>query len=391
MASLADFVQNDKNDALNGNEESSMLDDINQFRAGFLYNVDRMSGTGFLCNVDRMSGTESSTLRLVRDVVSLFYKDQVLFYMRGENPAFRTLAYDETVDNNIVRLPYASTPFCFAWQQCTQKKRLSANAICFMAIWLLLEHFQQVRWYVSLAESTRTDEIEVEKAFLRSQFRCFAAQQRVAIALEHLMGLPINKASRKVVVLLASILSYKEYTPSFRQVQKDLLVLGMDAHIPDELVAVLKAMKAFDKMTTSALRPVPPKSNAVVRWQRAIRMQIKINRAARKKTAKNILESQEHKLVRLRCERAKAERQAAQKGRSMGIDKPSMRRGISTSPREPEGLREKAKRVAKKQGDLEAIAARSEERRREMQREIAAECERLRNLQIGVAILEEEA
>ena len=64
---------------------------------------------------------------------------------------------------------------------------------------------------------------------------------------------------------------------------------------------------------------------------------------------------------------------------------------MSTSPREPEGLREKAKRVAKKQGDLEAIAARSEERRREMQREIAAECERLRNLQIGVAILEEEA
>lgn len=53
------------------------------------------------------------------------------------------------------------------------------------------------------------------------------------------------------------------------------------------------------------------KSRAILRWQSAIRMQIKLNRMHRVETAKNIVESMRRKKVRQEAEAAKAERKEA--------------------------------------------------------------------------------
>ena len=53
------------------------------------------------------------------------------------------------------------------------------------------------------------------------------------------------------------------------------------------------------------------KSHAILRWQSAIRMQIKLNRMHRVETAKNIVESMRRKKVRQAAEAAKTERKEA--------------------------------------------------------------------------------
>ena len=334
-----------------------------------------------LYRMDRLMSVASGGLRCVpsRDGFSIFYSDRSITYSCYR--LLKTLDYSSE-DCDVLRLPYSSNIVLQFWDEYKKKQRLPNSIHNYASVWLLLEHFQQVRWY-AIMDATSVSEVEMEKEFIVSQFPENALKRRACAVLNTVIGTPVTSQSQRLLMTVAAVLSFSEFTPSEKEVKKYMRRFGVDKAISPAIRTMIKTMKEQDKL--SELVPIQRvRFDAILHWQRAIRMQIKKNRQDREQTARNRVETRKREIVRVRCSAAKlsidVSRVLSQPGPSGPQKKVAwVARDVTPS--------ESAKRGAKKKMAYEAIMLNAEHKRVQMEREAKVKTEKLRNLQIGEGIM----
>ena len=340
-----------------------------------------------LYRVDRITSVTFSGLGFVprwREGFCVFYSDRAIAY--SVSKSLKIIEYGEE-DCDVLRLPYSSDTLLPFWDTYQKRQSWPNGVHNFVSLWLLLEHLQQVRLY-AIMDATSVSEVEMEKEFIMSQFaqEDIALKRRVCVALNTIIGMAVTEQSRRLLVLVASVLSFTKYTPSEKEVIKDIRRYGVDEKISPVIRKMIKTMREQDKLSKSV--PVQTvRLDAILHWQRAIRMQIKQNRQGREQTARNRVESRRREIIRARCNVVKAS-----KGADCVLSQPGPsgpQKKVAWVAQDVDGPSETAKREAKKKMAHEAILANAERQRAQTERQAKIEAERMRNLQIADDMMQE--
>ena len=266
-------------------------------------------------------------------------------------------------DKNIPRLPYTSKELLSYWDRVRREpcQALRLHLINAINIWLILEHFQQVRWYALVDELATNVEVESER---RLALNMLPAQgtlaKRFEVVLDTVCRLSVPKAG-KLLSFMAGILAFakpgnNEVGNEFNLLKK-LRKLGMDRASLKEMKRIISEMfKAMRAAERDAAQLAQPRFDATMRWQRAIHMQIQANRQDREDrmlTAKNRVEARKREIVRERCDAEKS------KVCVPPLTTPGPSGPVKTVAWRSEALgpSERAKRRAKKEADAEARRA----------------------------------
>lgn len=340
-----------------------------------------------LYRLDRSTSVTFSGLGIVprsREGFCIFYSDRAIAYSITDS--VKTVEYSRD-DGEVLRLPYSSDMLLHFWDIYKKRQRWPTGIHNFVRVWFVLEHLQQVRWY-AIMDATSVCEVKIEKKYILSQFAegDIALQRRVCVALNTVIGLPVTAQSGQLLMLVASVLSFTQYTPSEKEVLKDIRRFGVDRTISPAIRAMIRTMKEQDKLSKFA--PVQSvRFDAILHWQRVIRMQIKQNRQDREKTARNCVESRKREIVRARCNDAKVSKDADHVISQPGPSGPPKK--VAWVAQDVYGPSERAKRDGKKKMSHEAILANAERKREQMERQVQIEAEQRRNLQIADDMMKE--
>ena len=317
-----------------------------------------------------------------REGFCVFYSDRAIAYSLSKS--LTTLEYSGD-DCDVLRLPYSSSTLLQFWDNYKKRQRWPSGIHNFVSIWLILEHFQQVRWY-AIMDATTVSEVQTEQECILSQFpeEDIALKRRVRVALNTVIGTPVTDTSQRLLMLAASVLSFTTYTPSEKEILKNFKPLGVDKTFSPAIRTMIRTMKEQDKL--SKFVPMQRvRFDAILRWQRAIRIQIKQNRNDREQTAHTRVETRKREIVRARCNAAKLSRDAGHVPSQPGPSGPQKK--VNWVARDADTPSEIAKREAKKKMAREAIMLNAEDKRVQMERQANIEAERLRNLQIADDIM----
>ena len=347
--------------------------------------IKQFSTANMLYHADRLISVTSAGIGVVpysRTEFSIFYCDLAVVYSVSDS--LSTIEYKED-DYNVFRLPYSSKPIVQFWDTCKKRRKRQVGILNFLNIWLLLEHLQQVRWY-AIMDATSASEVEMETKVVLSQFpeEDSALRRRVCVALNTIIGMPVTSQSQQVLIIAASVLSFTAYIPSEKEVVRDLRRFGVDKSTSFAVRAMIKTMKEQDKRS-NVVATKSVRFDAILHWQRAIRMQVKKNRQDRELTARNRVDNRKREIIRARCNAAKSHREASRVPSQPGSSGPQKK--VSWIASDGDTPSEKAKRKARKKIAHEAIMLDAEKKKALKERQAEFEAEQMRNLQIAEDII----